>query len=151
MAVLLHGVAIARPEADRQNLDSWESVEREAAQSRRLFAPWDLAAWQVEHGREVQDAGQRDSFLDVAKASRRWPSLFPRGAELEAQVAAVQDREDRDLKAGAYDVVFLHKGDLRRQALLGAKYGRLGWVSLAYPQGKDFQVILGYRLKPPAP
>jgi hypothetical protein len=145
--VLAHGLAVEQPQEDLQTLASWETVETEAVRSHRLFAPWDLASWQVEHGREVQDAGQRSDFLHAAEISRRWPGLFPRGAEIEAQVAKVEAREDRELRDGDYDLVMLHKTDLRRRALVEKKYRLLGWVPLAYPQGKGFEVILAYRLK----
>ena len=101
----------------------------------------------MEHGREVQDPGQRDAFMASLKAAEGWPALFPRCAELEKQVEAVDAREDPCLEAGDYDLVILNQDDKRRQLLLSKKYERLGGVTLPYPQGMSIQTLLAYQLK----
>jgi hypothetical protein len=149
--IVIRATAPPRPGRDPQLIAAWQTMEDEAAKSSRLFAPWDLACWQMEHGRELQDSGHRESFLPAVQASRRFPRLFSRAAELEGQAAAVQAREDQDLAAGAYDLVLLHAGDTRHRSMLNRKYRRLGWVALPYPQGKDFVKMEAFQLKSPGP
>jgi hypothetical protein len=151
MLIVARQVGVARPGQDAPTLQAWDTIEAEAAASKRVFAPWDLACWQVEHSRELQDAGHRAYFGYAMLAARRYPHWFPRADALQLQAKRVEEREDADLRAGAYDLVLLHRDDLIHKELLNGRYEWMGWLSLAYPQGKDFQVIEAYRLKPPAP
>lgn len=123
---------------------AWFVLEAEASKSKRLFAPADMAAWQLARGRELQDAGHRDSFYQAPLQPPKWLSLFPGSIRVSERAAEHRRDEDARILGGYYDRIFIERDDESRRWLLQGRYEPLGEVFLPYPQIGAARVIEVY-------